>query len=159
MAKARTSRAGKKRKVTKKSKPKKSLKKRVKKTAVKKAPAKKQTVKRPAKPAVVKAKKPAKAKPAAPKPVQTVPPGEQPIGLVIHYYSHLNVAVVKLDRGPLQVGDVVHIKGHTTDFRQVVESMQVEHASVTKAVPGDDFGLKVKDHAREHDVVYKVLNP
>ncbi|MBI3622195.1 MAG: hypothetical protein HY208_08435 [Nitrospirae bacterium] len=81
------------------------------------------------------------------------------MGRVIHYYSHLNVAVISLDKGPLQVGDVIHIKGHTTDFRQPVESMQIEHESITKAVPGDDFGLKVTAHAREHDIVYRVLNP
>ena len=155
MAKARGSRAGKKRKVVKKSKPKKVLKKKVKKTAAKKAPARKAAVKRPAKAAAVKVKKPTPIKPSAP----AIPPGEQPVGSVVHYYSHLTVAVIKLDRGPLQVGDVIHIKGHTTDFRQVIESMQIEHESLTKAVPGDDFGLKVKDHAREHDVVYKVLNP
>jgi len=155
MAKARGRRAGKKRKVSKKAKPKK-----VKKTLRKKATRKK-TAKRPAKKTTARAKKPAAAKRPARQPVKgpVVPPGEQPIGMVIHYYSHLGVAVVKLNKGALQVGDVIHIKGHTSDFRQVVESMQVEHQAVTKAMPGDDFGLKVSNHAREHDVVYRVLNP
>jgi outer membrane biosynthesis protein TonB len=127
--------------------------------AAKKAP-KKAATKRTAASATIKAvKKPAR-KPVAAKPAMpAVPPGTQPIGRVIHYYSHLNVAVISLDKGPLQVGDVIHIKGHTTDFRQPVQSMQVEHVSITKAVPGDDFGLKVIDHAREHDIVYRVLNP
>ncbi len=88
-----------------------------------------------------------------------MPAGEQPIGRVIHYYSHLGVAVVSLDKGALQVGDVIHIKGHTSDFRQVVDSMEIEHQTVTRAVPGDDFGMKVAEHAREHDVVYRVVNP
>jgi hypothetical protein len=123
--------------------------------AAKKRPAKKKPAKRPA-----AKKKPVKKKPVQlAKPAVVAPPGTQPIGRVIHYYSHLNVAVISLDKGPLQVGDVIHIKGHTTDFRQPVESMQIEHESITKAVPGDDFGLKVSDHAREHDIVYRVLNP
>ena len=151
---------------------KKSRKTAAKKKPVKRKPAKKKVAKRkPARrPAAKKrtAKRPAAkrsspmpraaAKPAPP-PAPAVPPGEQPIGRVVHYYSHLSVAVISLDKGPLQVGDTIHIKGHTTDFRQRVDSMQVEHESITKAVPGDDFGLKVADHAREHDIVYRVLNP
>jgi putative protease len=56
----------------------------------------------------------------------------------------------------LQVGDVIHIRGHTTDFTQKVESLEVDHASVSEVGPDDDFGLKVIDHAREHDAVFKV---
>jgi len=162
---------------SRKSAKKKPVKKAARKKTIKKKPAKKKVArkkpapkklkrpaakKRPSKPAAAKRTvKQAKPKrPAVPKPVvPAVPPGEQPIGRVIHYYSHLSVAVISLDKGPLQVGDVIHIKGHTTDFRQPVQSMQVEHESITKAVPGDDFGLKVIDHAREHDIVYRVLNP
>lgn len=56
----------------------------------------------------------------------------------------------------LRVGDVIHIRGHTTDFSQRVESLEVDHASATEVGPNDDFGLKVVQHAREHDVAYKV---
>ena len=73
-----------------------------------------------------------------------------------HYYSHLCVAATQLERGTLRVGDVIHICGHTTDFRQKVESLEVDHAPATEVGPKDDFGLKVVDHAREHDVVFKV---
>jgi hypothetical protein len=54
----------------------------------------------------------------------------------------------------LRVGDVIHIRGHTTYFTQKVESLEVNHAAVTEVGPNDDFGLKV--HAREHDIVHKV---
>ena len=118
-------------------------------------PAKRAPVRR----AAPRARKPA-ARPAAPKPVAVspasmAPPGER-IGVVTHYYSHLAVAVVKLEAARLRVGDTIHIRGHTTDFKQRVDSLQVNHAPVQEAGPGDDFGLKVRDHAREHDVVYKV---
>ena len=56
----------------------------------------------------------------------------------------------------LRVGEQVHIRGHTTDFGQTVESLQVNHAPVTEVGSLDDFGMKVRQHAREHDVVYKV---
>ena len=78
------------------------------------------------------------------------------IGVVSHYYSHLSVATLRLESGTLRVGDVIHIKGHTTDFNQRVESLEVNHAPATEVGPNDDFGLKVVGHVREHDVVYKV---
>jgi hypothetical protein len=107
----------------------------------------KKVVKRPA-------PRPKARKPAAPAPAPL--PGER-IGLVTHYFGHLSVAVVKLEPGViLRVGDNIHIKGHTSDFGQRVESLQVGHAPVQEVGPNDDFGLKVAEHAREHDVVYKV---
>ena len=78
-------------------------------------------------------------------------------GVVTHSYSHLSVATVRLEPGTtLHVGDVIHIHGHTTDFTQKVESLEVDHASVTEVGPNDDFGLKVIEHAREHDAVFRV---
>lgn len=73
-----------------------------------------------------------------------------------HYYSHLSVAGVRLDSGRLRVGDMILIRGHTTDFTQRVESLQVEHRPVTEVGPNDNFALKVIAHAREHDVVYRL---
>ena len=91
---------------------------------------------------------------AAPAPASL--PGER-IGVVTHYFGHLSVAVVKLDPDTaLRIGDNIHIKGHTSDFGQRVESLQIGHAPVQEVGPNDDFGLKVVDHAREHDVVYRV---
>ncbi len=88
-------------------------------------------------------------------PAQPAPPGER-IGVVTHYYSHLSVATLRLESGTLRVRDVIHIRGHTTDFSQKVESLEVNHAPATEVGPNEDFGLKVVQHAREHDVVYKV---
>jgi hypothetical protein len=83
-------------------------------------------------------------------------PSEERIGVVTHYYSHLSAATLRLESGTLRVGDVIHIRGHTTDFSQSVESLEVNHVPATEVGPNDDFGLKVVQHAREHDVVYKV---
>jgi putative protease len=81
---------------------------------------------------------------------------EEKIGVVIHYWSNIGVAGVHMTEGKLEVGDTIHIKGHTSDFTQQVDSMQVDNESVEVAKPGDDVGLKVVDHAREHDEVFKV---
>ncbi|MEX0638446.1 MAG: EF-Tu/IF-2/RF-3 family GTPase, partial [Burkholderiales bacterium] len=78
------------------------------------------------------------------------------IGVVTHFYGAPSVAIVKLETGTLRVGDTIHIQGHSTDFSQRVESLQIEHAAVDEVGPNDDFGIKVTQHVREHDVVYKV---
>jgi len=126
--------------------------------AVRKKAAKKPAKRAPVRRAAPKARKPAARRAAKPVPVSPAalpPPGER-IGVVTHYFSHLAVAVVKLESARLRVGDTIHIRGHTTDFKQRIDSLQVNHASVPEVGPGDDFGLKVREHAREHDIVYKV---
>ena len=54
---------------------------------------------------------------------------EEPIGKVTHYFGQLGVAAAQLT-GELKVGDQVRIKGHTTDFIQAVDSLEVEHQKV-----------------------------
>jgi putative protease len=76
------------------------------------------------------------------------------IGRVNHYFGHLSVAAIELT-APLAVGERIHIRGHTTDLVQAVESMEVEHARVERAGPGDDVALKVADHVREHDLIFR----
>jgi len=134
------------------------------KTAARKKPAKKALVRRSstkkATPTGNAAVKPRSAGPSAVTPMPSLPakptpPGER-IGVVTHYYSHLSVAILRLESGMLRVGDVIHIRGHTTDLSQRVESLEVNHAPATEVGPNDDFGLKVVGHVREHDVVYKV---
>lgn len=80
-------------------------------------------------------------------------PESEAIGRVTHYYSHLSVAAVSLD-APLKTGDRVHIRGHTTDLVQPVDSMEVDHQHVDRAGPGDDVALKVTEHVREHDRLF-----
>jgi len=81
---------------------------------------------------------------------------ETKIGTVTHYYNHLHVAGVTITEGELHKGDTIHVKGHTSDFEQQVGSMQIDHAPVEIAKPGDQIGLSVIEHAREHDTVYTV---
>ncbi|MDI6704482.1 MAG: EF-Tu/IF-2/RF-3 family GTPase [bacterium] len=81
---------------------------------------------------------------------------EHEIGKVTHYYSRIGVVVIEISSGTLNVGDTIHIKGHTTDFTQEITSMEIEHKHVEEAKAGQTIGLKVKEHARKHDVVYKV---
>ncbi|MEO0092181.1 MAG: translation elongation factor-like protein [candidate division WOR-3 bacterium] len=82
---------------------------------------------------------------------------EKKVGKVTHFFGKISVAIVELTDDSLSVGDTIHIKGHTSDFTQKVESMQIEHQNVQKAEVGQSIGLKVIAHAHENDIVYKVI--
>lgn len=77
------------------------------------------------------------------------------IGQITHYYNRLGVAVLELS-DELKVGDMVHIVGHTTDFSQRVESMEIEHRQVQSVGPAVEAALKVVERVRQGDIIYKV---
>jgi putative protease len=95
-------------------------------------------------------------------PAGSAPPVEEPVrqeeavGVVTHYYSHLGVAVVQVNKAAIRTGNQIHIKGHTTDLIQIVGSLEYEHQHVDSAEAGKTVGLKVMDHVREHDIVYLI---
>lgn len=80
---------------------------------------------------------------------------EKQVARVTHYFSRVSVAVLALT-DTLSVGDRVHIYGHSTDFEQTVDSMQIEHKLVLKVGPGDDVALQVVERVHEGDVVYRM---
>jgi hypothetical protein len=82
---------------------------------------------------------------------------EQEIGEVVKYFAKIEVAAIDLTKASLSVGDKIHIKGHTTDLEQVIESMQIENQSVERAEKGASIGVKVKERVRPNDKVYKVV--
>jgi translation elongation factor EF-1alpha len=82
---------------------------------------------------------------------------EKEIGYVSHYFDHISVAAVEITDGTVEAGDTLHIKGHTTDLQTKVESMQIEHESVSKAKKGDSIGVKVGEKVRINDKVFKVI--
>jgi len=83
--------------------------------------------------------------------------GEKVIAKVEHFFSKILVAAFKL-KAPLSVGEVIHIKGHTTDFTQRIDSIQIEHQSVSKAKRGQDIGIRVKGKVRQGDTVFLATN-
>jgi putative protease len=82
---------------------------------------------------------------------------EQKVGEVMKFFSKPSVAAIKLE-GELKVGDRIKFKGHTTDFEDQVQSMQIENQAVEKAGAGEMIGIKVKERVREKDLVYKVTD-
>ena len=160
----------KKAKSKKNAKSKKKAARKVAKKAVKKVAGKaKMAARKPAarKPAARAAGAP-KRKPSAPAPsaktpkpgVAALPAEKQVVGGVLlgrveDYFAHVNVMALKL-LAPVSVGNMIRIKGHTTDITQKVESMQIEHQPVQAASAGDSVGIKIADRARRTDVVYKI---
>ncbi len=155
-------------KIKKAQKPVKKLVKKAVKKAVKKTV--KKVAKKPAKKVVKKivknAKKLAKplAKKSASKAKKVLAPAIKPrkeasgkqIGRILHYFDRISVAVVELD-GELSVGDAIRIiGGKETDFKQVIESMELEHEKIGKAKKGQAIGMELKDKAREGYKVYKI---
>jgi putative protease len=78
-----------------------------------------------------------------------------PTAEVTHYFPHVNAAVLKIKTGEIRIGDELLFKGHTTDFKQKVTSMQIDHQPVLIARKGDDFGVQVKSRVRAGDLVFK----
>lgn len=77
------------------------------------------------------------------------------LGVITHYFPQVRAAVVKV-KVPFAVGDVVKIKGHTTDFKQKITSIQIDRTVITKAKKGDEIGLLVDSRVRRKDKVYKL---
>jgi hypothetical protein len=78
------------------------------------------------------------------------------IGTVTHFYNRISVAVLKLS-GELKVEDKILILGRTTDFVQVVTSMEIEHRKVPAVGSGMEVALKVADSVRRGDEVYRIV--
>ncbi len=76
------------------------------------------------------------------------------IGKITHYFPQVMAGVIKL-KAPLTLGEVIKIKGHTTDFTQTVTSMQIDRVPINSAKKGQEIGVQVTSRVRRRDVVYK----
>src|SRR3989344_3430517 len=79
-------------------------------------------------------------------------PNEKDLGEVEDYFSKIGVIALTL-KNSVSLGQIIHVHGHTTDLTEKVESMQIEHVSVTQAKAGDSVGIKVGDKCRKGDKV------
>lgn len=77
------------------------------------------------------------------------------IGEIVHYFDKIGVAVLKVTTGGVKVGDSIQIGDDETGFVQLVDSMQVDHASVPVAKTGDEVGLKVQQPVKKGELVYQ----
>ncbi|MFA7574309.1 MAG: EF-Tu/IF-2/RF-3 family GTPase [Arcobacteraceae bacterium] len=80
------------------------------------------------------------------------------VGHVIDYFAKIGVAAIEIESGEIRIGDTLQFRGHTTDFTQEIESMQIENEQIDRAIAGDSVGIKVEERVRGGDEVYKVLD-
>jgi putative protease len=97
---------------------------------------------------VAKKKTAAKKKGAAKKPKTP-----KHAGVVTHFYGEIGVAIVKFNK-KVPVGAKLAFKGATTDFVEIVKSMQYDHKPIATAPKGKQVGIKVKNRVREGDKVH-----
>jgi selenocysteine-specific translation elongation factor len=82
---------------------------------------------------------------------------EVEIGKVSDFFAHPVVAGIELT-AELNLGDKIHISGHTTDLELTVNSMEINNVPVTTAKAGDSVGIKVTERVRRGDTIYKVTD-
>lgn len=80
---------------------------------------------------------------------------ETQVGTVTHFFNHISVATVKL-QAALKVGENLVVKGLHDDFSFQLESMQINHANVPSANPGQEVGIKMPSRAHEGSQVFRV---
>jgi len=80
------------------------------------------------------------------------------VGHVIDYFAKIGVAAIDIESGEIRTGDTLQFTGHTTDFSQEIESMQIDKEEVDTASAGDSVGIKVEERVRGGDEVYKVIS-
>ena len=95
-------------------------------------------------------------KPKRAKAVKKTPPLPEPIGHVTHYFAKAQATCVTIEREGIRVGDLLYYKGHTTNFKDTVRSLQIDRKPVSEAGVGDEVGIQTKSRTREHDLVYKL---
>jgi len=82
---------------------------------------------------------------------------EEKVGEVMKFFAKPSVAAVKITEGQLNVGDKVKFVGHTTDFSDTIQSIEVNNSKVEQAAAGDFIGIKVSERVRPGDEVFKVI--
>lgn len=83
---------------------------------------------------------------------------EEEVGVVLKFFAKPSVAAIKVTKGSIKKGDTLMYKGHTTDFTEEVESMEIDNQPIDEANVGDMIGIKIKERVREKDIVYKVVD-
>lgn len=77
------------------------------------------------------------------------------IGKVVHFYSKIKVAEIKIETKSLSVGDELMIQGPTTGvYSEKLESMEANHKKIIKAEKGKVIAVKLGKIVRKNDKVF-----
>lgn len=83
---------------------------------------------------------------------------EEQVATVVKFFTKPSVAALEITSGTIRVGDVLRFKGHTTNFKEKIASMEIDNQAVDEAKEGDLVGIKVKERVRENDRVFRVTD-
>jgi len=78
-----------------------------------------------------------------------------PVARVQHYFPRCGAAILHLC-GDLRRGDLILVRGQTTDFLQRVEQLQRGGKEVATATAEDEVGLATEQVVRPGDRVYRL---
>lgn len=84
------------------------------------------------------------------------PSQEACVGEITHFFSRINVVVLKMTKGSLRVNRKIRIWGKDTDFVQKVGSLQIESVDVKTVQKGQLVGLKVDQPVNVGSKVYLI---
>jgi 3-dehydroquinate synthase len=87
--------------------------------------------------------------------VPELPPGKA-IGSVVSYYAKISVAIVKITKGEIRIGDKLKFQGNRANFEADVQSLQIHKKAVESAKRGEIIGMKVPKRVRAGDLVFKI---
>ncbi|MGD0976765.1 MAG: hypothetical protein ABR875_00510 [Minisyncoccia bacterium] len=77
---------------------------------------------------------------------------EKEIGIVIHWYDKIKVAVVRLS-APLKIGDAVKVRHGEDEFDATINSIQVNHENVKGGKKGEEVAVELPQKAKEGSVL------
>jgi len=80
------------------------------------------------------------------------------VGKVTNYYAKLNVAEIRIEAQPLNVGDSIRINGTTTGvYEDNLHEIRVDLKTVQTAVKGELCSIPVTSLVRRNDKLYKLI--
>jgi len=82
---------------------------------------------------------------------------EKKVGKVFAYFAKIGVAAIQITDDFIEIGNTLHFKGATTDFKQEIESMQIDKKEVDYVEAGKSVGIQTTEKVRPGDEVYKAL--
>ncbi len=75
------------------------------------------------------------------------------VGKIRHYFDKISVAVVDVS-SKMKLGDKILVKGPLTNFRQTIESMQIDKEVIREAKKGQAVGMKMASPVKDNDKIY-----
>jgi U32 family peptidase len=82
---------------------------------------------------------------------------EKKVGKVFAYFEKIGVAAVKITDDYIEIGESIRFRGPNTDFKQEIESMQIDKKEVDYIEAGKSVGIQVSQKVEKGDEIYKDL--